>query len=357
MIDESVSLAVPPGLVFGLDDAPGIGRRGNSRFRHVDQATGEPIRDDATLVRLGALAIPPAWTQVWISSDPSGHLQATGRDAKGRKQYRYHDAFRAHREEAKFEQLVPFGHALPGLRRQVRRDLDRRGLPADKVTALVVSLLERTYVRVGNEEYARTNGSFGLTTLRNRHVRADGSTLRIRFTAKSAKSHAVVIDDPRLVRLTRRCQELPGQVLFQYVDAAGATHPVRSSDVNAYLRGATGADHTAKTFRTWGATLLATISLGALPPPTSAREGRQVVTSMLSVVATALNNTPAVCRRSYVHPGVVTSYLEGTLADVWGATSARGSRELTRDERRLVGILEHLDLRAAASRPASSSAA
>lgn len=334
------ALDLPRGLVFALDDAPGITRRGTRRFRYLDQATGREVRDAETLARIRSLAIPPAWTQVWISIDPNAHLQATGRDAKGRKQYRYHDQFRSHRDEAKFDQLAPFGRALPQLRRTVEHDLALPGLPAEKVTALVVSLLERTYVRVGNEEYARTNGSFGLTTLRTRHVQPAGGALRIRFTAKSAKSHLVVIDDRRLVRLIRRCQELPGQLLFQYVDGAGGSHPVRSSEVNDYLRRATGHDHTAKTFRTWGATVMASVALGAMPPPTSAREGRQVVRDMLAAVSGALNNTPAVCRRSYVHPKVVESYLDGTLARQWPITSARGSRRLTPDERRLISLLD-----------------
>ncbi len=334
---------LPPDLVFSLDDEPGIERRGRRRFRYVDQTTLTSIDDVDTLARIRALAIPPAWTEVWIAADPCGHLQATGRDARGRKQYRYHDRFRAHRDEAKFDLLMPFGQSLPRLRRKVADDLALPGLPADKVVALVIQLLEETFVRVGNEEYARSNGSFGLTTLRHRHVHLEGGRLRLRFRAKSAKTHDIVLDDPRLVRLVRRCQGLPGQVLFQYVDDEGAPHPIRSSDVNDYVKDVTGQPSTAKSFRTWGATLLAAVGLGALPAPASAREGRGVVTGMLTVVARALNNTPAVCRRSYVHPGLVESYLAGELADRWRTTSARGSSFLSTDERRLVHFLGDLD--------------
>ena len=271
-------------LRFGLDDEPGIRRRGRRRPRYLDEVTGEELDDSEALERIAALAIPPAWTDVWISADPCSHVQATGRDARGRKQYRYHARFRQQQEEAKFELLEPFGRALPRLRRIVRDDLGRAGLPQERVIALVVELLERTLVRVGNEEYARTNGSFGLTTLRDRHVRIDGSHLRMRFTGKSAKVHDVAFDDRRLARLVRRCQELPGQVLFQFVDGDGAQHPVRSSDINDYLRGATGLDATAKTFRTWSASVFAATALAAQPPPGSIREGRSTVTAMLKVV-------------------------------------------------------------------------
>jgi len=335
-------MSTPRGLRFGLDDEPGIRRRGHRRPRYVDELTGDELKDTEVLERIAALAVPPAWTDVWISADPCSHVQATGRDARGRKQYRYHARFRQQQEETKFELLEPFGRALPRLRRKVRHDLGRAGLPQDRVVALVVELLERTLVRVGNEEYARANGSFGLTTLRDRHVHIEGSRLRMRFTGKSSKVQEVAFDDRRLARLVRRCQDLPGQLLFQFVDGDGAQHPVRSSDINDYLRASTGLDATAKTFRTWSASVFAATALAAQPPPGSGRVGRSTVTAMLRVVASELNNTPAVCRRSYVHPAIVDHYLSGRLADEWADISARGSRDLTPDERRLLGFLEAL---------------
>ena len=249
---------------------------------------------------------------MWIASDPRSHVQATGRDARGRKQYRYHPRYREHQEEAKFELLVPFGHALPQLRRQVDRDLRRHGVPRERVIAAMVELLDRTLIRVGNEEYARANGSFGLTTLRNRHVQVEGSHLRMHFAGKSNKQFDVSFDDPRLARIVTRCQDLPGQLLFQYVNGDGTPRPVRSSDVNDYFREHSGLEATAKTFRTWNATVYAAAALAAAPPPESAREGRSTVMAMLKVVSAELNNTPAVCRRSYIHPAVIDTYLDGS---------------------------------------------
>ena len=243
-------------------------------------------------------------------------------------------------DEAKFELLVPFGHALPALRRRLVVDLRRRGLPQERVLALVVTLLEDTFVRIGNEEYARTNGSFGLTTLRDRHVRYDGSGVRLRFPGKSGKGHDVAVGDPRLARLVRRCQDLPGQVLFQYLGEDDVPRPVRSSEVNDYLRDITGMEATAKTFRTWSATVLAAAGLAGLPAPTTVREGRRVVSGMLELVSSELNNTPAVCRRSYIHPAVIERYLDGNLARDWTKASARGSRLLSPEERRLLHLLE-----------------
>ncbi len=300
-------------LFFGSDDEPGIRRHGRQRVRYVDDLTGEQIDDTDTIERIRSLAVPPAWTDVWIAADPWSHVQATGRDARGRKQFVYHAQFRQQRDEAKFELLVPFGHALPALRRRLVVDLRRRGLPQERVLALVVTLLEDTFVRIGNEEYARTNGSFGLTTLRDRHVRYDGSGVRLRFPGKSGKGHDVAVGDPRLARLVRRCQDLPGQVLFQYLGEDDVPRPVRSSEVNDYLRDITGMEATAKTFRTWSATVLAAAGLAGLPAPTTVREGRRVVSGMLELVSSELNNTPAVCRRSYIHPAVIERYLDGNL--------------------------------------------
>jgi DNA topoisomerase-1 len=331
---------LPTGLVFGTDEEPGLRRLGPRRqFRYADAITGEPVDDERTLERIRALVIPPAWRDVWIARDPRCHLQATGRDARGRKQYRYHPDYRAHQEEAKFELLAPFGVALPHLRRDVDRDLRRRRLTHERVTALAVRLLEETFVRVGNEEYRKLNGSYGLTTLRDRHLVPDGSSMRLRFRGKSAKVHDVPVDDPRLVRMLRQCQDLPGQVLLQYLTEDGRPCPLRSSDVNDYVRDHTGLDVTTKIFRTWGATLDAAVRLALLPPPESPTAGRRVVTAVVKEVAAELNNTPAVCRRSYIHPAIVDGYLDGTLRPCWDESGRRGPRALSADERRLLGVL------------------
>ncbi|HEY2331011.1 MAG TPA: hypothetical protein VGH94_03770 [Acidimicrobiales bacterium] len=330
--------AVPRSLVFGLDDGPGLRRTGHKRFRYRDDVTGEPVEDPATMARIRALAVPPAWVDVWISADPCCHLQATGRDARGRKQYRYHPDFRAHREDAKFDQLVPFAAQLPQLRRRVAEDLGRRGLPFERVTALIVALLDETFIRIGNEEYVRANRSFGLTTLRDRHVQMQGTTLHLRFAGKGAKVHAVDVGDRRLARLILRCQDLPGQVLFQYVEE-DQTRAVRSSDVNEYLREATGLDVTAKTFRTWGASTLAASGLAAAPCSPGAAERQHLANEVLRGVAEVLNNTLAVCRRSYVHPRLLADFQDGSFADRWRASSGRGSSELSVDERRLAHYL------------------
>jgi len=327
-------------LRFGVDDEPGIRRHGHRRPTYTNDATGKPVHDRKVLDRIEHLAVPPAWTDVWISSDPRSHVQATGRDARGRKQYRYHPRYRAHQEEAKFELLVPFGHALPQLRRQVDRDLRRHGMPRERVIAAVVELLDRTLIRVGNEEYARENGSFGLTTLRNKHVHVDGSKLRMRFAGKSKKQFDVRFDDPRLARIVTRCQDLPGQLLFQYLNGDDTPRPVRSSDVNDYLREHTRLDATAKTFRTWNATVFAAAALSAAPAASTASEAKATVMAMLKVVSAELNNTPAVCRRSYIHPVVIDTYLEGTLKERWARASARGSRALSTEERKTLALLD-----------------
>lgn len=300
------------GLRYTTDARPGIRRRRAGRGLSYHRPGGEPVRDPATLARIRALAVPPAWSDVWISTDPSGHLQATGRDARGRKQYRYHPAWRLHRDETKFDRLADFGVALPRIRRRVDRDLARRGLPREKVLALVVRLLELTLIRVGNDEYARLNRSFGLTTLLDRHARVEGAVVRFRFRGKSARQHAVTIHDRRLARLVARCQELPGQELFQYEAENGSVTGVTSEDVNAYLREATGDDFTAKEFRTWAGTLLAFRALCALEP-LAGRDGAHAIAGVIADVAERLGNTPAVCRTSYVHPAVVEAYVEGSL--------------------------------------------
>ncbi|HEX7949416.1 MAG TPA: hypothetical protein VF494_03635 [Candidatus Limnocylindrales bacterium] len=311
---ERRALARSAGLRYSADDRPGIERRRAGRGFTYRDPDGRRIRDRATLARIRALAVPPAWTDVWISPDPRGHLQATGRDARGRKQYRYHARWRARRDDAKFERIVAFAGLLPRIRRRVDRDLGRRALVRDKVLAAVVRLLELTLIRVGNDEYARLNRSFGLTTLRDRHALVRGSTIRFRFRGKSGRQHDVDIRDRRLAGIVRRCQELPGQDLFQYVDGDGQPQDVTSDDVNAYLRSAAGADVTTRDFRIWAGTVMAYRALRALDADRESRTPRRAVVEAVRISAGALGNTAAVARRSYVHPAVLDAYLQGTLA-------------------------------------------
>jgi DNA topoisomerase-1 len=326
-------------LVWVDDSVPGIQRRRCGKSFSYRDANGTTVRNASTLERIRALAIPPAWEQVWICADPNGHVQATGRDAKGRKQYRYHPRFREHRDTVKYERLYAFGEALPTIRRRVADDLARPGLDREKVVATVVRLLEATLVRVGNEEYARANKSYGLTTLRDRHARFDRSGVRFVFRAKSGIDCEVTVNDARLRRVVKQCQDLPGQVLFQYVDDDGAPRPITSTDVNDYLRDAAGMPVTAKDFRTWMGTLMATCALASLPTPASETEGKRVLKGVLEVVSSQLRNTPAVCRGSYVHPLVIDAYLDGTLPQRWEAGPARGARHLIAEERRLLALL------------------
>lgn len=301
------------GLRYATDERPGISRRRTGRGFSYRNPDGSIVRDPATLARIRALAVPPAWSDVWICDDPRGHLQATGRDARGRKQHRYHADFRAHRDLAKFDRMVDFARALPRMRSRADRDLARRGLPREKVLAAVVRLLELTLIRVGNEEYARLNRSFGLTTLRDRHARVKGERLRFRFRGKGGRTHEVSLRDRRLASIVRRCQELPGQELFGYVDEAGVARDVRSEDVNAYLREISGDEVTAKDFRTWAGTVLAYRALQALQPGDTEHAARRNVVEAVRRTAEQLGNTPAVARRSYVHPGVLQAYLAGGI--------------------------------------------
>jgi DNA topoisomerase I len=301
------------------------------------------VRDRETLARIRSLAVPPAWEDVWICPDPLGHLQATGRDARGRKQYRYHPRYRERRETAKYERLVAFANALPAIRRQVDRDLRRPGLPREKVLAAVVRLLELTLIRVGNDEYARLNRSFGLTTLRDRHASVRGSSIRFRFRGKSGRDHEVGLRDRRLAAVVRRCRDLPGQELFQYVGEDGEPVDVASDDVNDYLRSIV-ADVTAKDFRTWAGTVLAYRALRSLDEPATVGEAKANVVSAIRETADQLGNTSAVCRRSYVHPVVVEAYLDPRLRTaLLGAAEAAGAAPgaITRaEERQVVRLLE-----------------
>ena len=279
------------------------------RYRGPD---GRIVRKADIVARIRALAIPPAWTSVWICADSQGHLQATGRDARGRLQYRYHPQWRAQRDQHKFYRLADFAAKLPDVRAAVERDLRTQGLTRRKLLAAMVSLLDRTFIRVGDERYRRDNGSFGLTTLRTRHVRVSGDRIRLKFRGKSGKEHDVSLADRRLARIVRHCLDLPGYELFQYVED-GEPRKICATDVNLYLQEISGSDYTAKDFRTWGATVIATVLLTRYGPASSATEGTRTVNRALRYAAQALGNTLAVCRKSYVHPGVVDTYLAGAL--------------------------------------------
>jgi DNA topoisomerase-1 len=287
--------------------------RAGKGFRYTD-SNGKPVTDSATLARIRSLVIPPAWNDVWICASPAGHLQATGRDARGRKQYRYHPRWREIRDETKYGRMAAFGTALARIRRHVRRDLRQAGLPRTKVLATIVRLLETTHIRIGNEEYARSNGSFGLTTLQDKHAEIEGPTIRFRFRGKSGKTHTVSLRNKRLARVVRQCRDLPGQELFQYIDETGNLHSVGSADVNDYLRSITGKDFTAKDFRTWSGSLLAADALLRADAASSQRGTRKQILAAVQVVAERLGNTVSVCRKCYIHPAVLESYREGTLA-------------------------------------------
>ena len=335
--------AAPPGLVYVSDDVPGIRRLRRGDGFVYRSAAGRPLRDRRHLTRIRALAIPPAYTQVWICPLPHGHLQATGRDARGRKQYRYHAAWRQARDETKFDRLLDFAAALPRIRARVTRDLAApvgQCVLRDTVIAAIVRLLDTTLMRVGNDEYARANGSFGLTTLRNHHAQVEGSALRLRFRGKSGVVHEVALQDRRVARIVRRCQALPGQELFQYLDASGDPHAVGSADVNAYLRDAGGGEFSAKDFRTWHGSVHALQLWRALDPHEAAHPTLASARRVLAEVATRLGNTVAVCRRAYVHPRVL-ALLTGEIVAAEASLAAVVPRRagLSAAERGLIAYL------------------
>ena len=337
--DEPAETAKVAELRYVTDRLPGIRRQRSGRgFRYVGPH-GSPLRDRATLSRIRALAIPPAWTGVWICPDPEGHLQATGRDLRGRKQYRYHPRWRSVRDASKYTRMLHFGSALPAIRRQIRHDLRRPGLPREKVLAAVVRLLETTLVRVGNEEYVRANRSYGLTTLRTRHVRVRGDNLRFRFSGKGGKVHEIGLTDPNLARLVRRCLELPGQELFQFVDESGEARPVTSTDINDYLQAITSRDFTAKDFRTWAGTLLLARQLPA-KGSTPAGSGKHAALEAVRRVAAELRNTPAICRKCYIHPVMLQTFEDEELLQAWWqAGPGPRRRMLTSEESALIRFL------------------
>ncbi len=301
------------GLVYVSDEEPGIRRRKAGKgFTYVGP-DGAKVGDEATLSRIRSLAIPPAYTDVWICADENGHVQATGRDAKGRKQYRYHPKFRDVREGVKFEHVMDFARSLPAIRKTVSEHMALRGLPREKVLATTVHLLETTLIRVGNDGYAKENKSYGLTTLRDGHVKVEGAQLRFRFKGKSGKAWNLKVSDRRVAKIVKACQELPGQELLQYVDEEGRTRDVTSADVNAYLKEITGKDITAKDFRTWAGTVLAAMVLREFEAFDSAAKAKKNVRAAIEKVSARLGNTPTVCRKCYVHPEILNTYLDGSL--------------------------------------------
>ncbi len=301
------------GLSYVSDEEPGIRRKKSGKgFAYVGPG-GKKVEDKATLERIRSLAIPPAYTDVWICARPNGHIQATGRDAKGRKQYRYHPAFREVRESTKYEHMIEFAKGLPAIRRTVDGHMSLPGLPREKVLATVVHLLENTLIRVGNADYAKQNKSYGLTTLRDPHVKVEGAELKFQFKGKSGKTWRLSVKDRRIARIVKACQDLPGQDLFQYLDAAGERQSVTSADVNAYLKEITGRDITAKDFRTWAGTVLAAMALSEFEEFDSQAKAKKNLRAAIEKVSSRLGNTPTICRKCYVHPEVFTCYLEGAL--------------------------------------------
>ena len=342
--EEHESTAAVAGLTYVTDGDPGVTRKrsgGGFSYYHPD---GTLVTDRAERRRIGSLAIPPAWADVWICPDPLGHIQATARDAKGRKQYRYHSRFRAMRDQSKFGRMLIFSEALPELREQIERDLAQPGLPRRKLLATLVRLLDKTLIRVGNDEYIKANRSYGLTTLRQRHVAVSGHTVRFDFRGKSGIQHSVAITDRQLAGIVRQLQDLPGQQLFKYVDGNGKRQSIDSDDVNAYLREVTGLDVTAKDFRTWSGTMIAARALRELGPPASERAAKVNVNRALDEVAARLRNTRAVCRKYYVHPIIIDAYHRSIVVPApparrRGGRASRVSAALRREE---VGVLQFL---------------
>ena len=314
---DALSAAKSAGLRYVSDTVPGIRRKQVGKNFAYLTPDSTPLRHPEELRRIKSLAIPPAWTNVWICPVPNGHIQTTARDAKGRKQYRYHPRWRVVRDETKYDRLIAFGQVLPSIRRRTEKDLALAGLPREKILATVVRLLEMTLIRVGNEEYARNNDSFGLTTMRDHHVDVSGSSLRFEFRGKSGVQHSVDLRDRKLARIVKRSQDLPGQELFQYLDENGERHSIGSSDVNEYLREITGQDFTAKDFRTWAGTVLAAKALQEFEVWDSKAQAKRNIVRAIECVAKRLGNTRTVCKKCYIHPAVLNSALDGSLMEIF----------------------------------------
>lgn len=342
--EPAPAIAKQAGLRYVNDAKPGITRESAKEGFNYFKSDGSAVSDEDDLRRIRAIAIPPAWTQVWISPWANGHIQATGRDARGRKQYRYHTRWREVRDDAKYERVIGFAKALPAIRKEVDAALKLPGLPREKVLATVVYLLGATMMRIGNEEYARENKSFGLTTLRNRHVSVDGSEVEFKFRGKSGVQHRISVQDRRLANIVKRLRDLPGQELFTYVDEEGETRSIDSSDVNEWLRQITGEDYTAKDFRTWSGTLLAAMALQEFERVDSQAQAKRNVVQAIEAVAQRLGNTPAVCRKCYIHPGVLEAYADGSMLEAMQKEAQRemksGLQSLTPEEAAVLALLE-----------------
>jgi DNA topoisomerase-1 len=332
-------------LRYVTDDRPGIRRKRRGQGFVYFDSNGRRIRDKMALIRIRSLVIPPAWTDVWISPVDNGHLQATGRDARGRKQYRYHARWRQVRDETKYTKIIQFASALPRIRRRIDKDLKPAGLSRRKVLAAIVRLLEATLIRVGNDEYARTNNSYGLTTMHDKHVEVKGSRVRFKFHGKSGKWHAIDLADRRLARIVSHCQDLPGQELFQYVDEDGVQQDVSSQDVNDYLREIAGQEFTAKDFRTWAGTVLAAMALAELKKFDSKAQRKRNIVRAIESVAERLGNTPSVCRKCYVHPAILDAYLDGSMLDTLKQRAQKEMIEsladLRAEEAAVLALLQH----------------
>jgi DNA topoisomerase I len=343
-VQDPAEVAKMAGLRYVTDKMPGIRReRVGEEFTYTG-TNGRPIEDEKTLKRIRSLAIPPAWTDVWICPNPRGHIQATGRDAKGRKQYRYHPQWRKVRDETKYDKMLVFGMALPTIRKKVAEDLQLPGLPKEKVLATVIDLLDITAIRVGNEEYARENESYGLTTLRNKHVKVTGSNIRLHFRGKSGKEHTYVVQDKKLARIVKRLQDLPGHELFEYLDEHDEVRHIESTDVNEYLREITKEDFTAKDFRTWWGTVIMVEALKGVGEAETQTQAKKNITEALKEAAEHLGNTPTICRKCYVHPAVLDAYLNRTLLQTLKEQEARGPhKELAGLQPEEVALMEFLE--------------
>ncbi len=345
---DPAQVAKTVGLRYITDASKGITRKRVGKHFSYIGLDGKPVRDPAELQRIKKIGIPPAWTNVWICPTDRGHILATGRDAKGRKQYRYHPRWREVRDETKYDKLNIFGKALPGLREQIEHDLALPGLPYEKVIATIVRLMDMTLIRVGNEEYVRENGSYGLTTMLNKHAKVNQTQIHFHFKGKSGKEHHIDVKDRQLARIVKRCQSLPGQELFQYLDEDKVLRSVESNDVNDYLRQTSGQEFTAKDFRTWGGTVIASIALEQLGGFESETQGKRNVTEAIKTTAERLGNTPAICRKCYVHPGVIDAYMEGSLLNFFKHYDENGLKNvsvqegLSPEEPKVLAFLEHV---------------
>ncbi|MBC8107810.1 MAG: DNA topoisomerase IB [Anaerolineae bacterium] len=327
VIEKSIEHAKEARLRYVTDETPGITRKRAGKSFNYFAVSGKKVRDADTLARIRALVIPPAWTDVWICPDENGHLQATGRDARRRKQHRYHRKYRAVRDEAKYDRMIDFAKSLPKIHRATAKDLKRKGLTKERVLAALIQVMQKTLIRVGNEEYAKQNDSYGLTTLKDKHARVRGGKVRFEFRGKSGKEHEIDLEDPRLSTIVKKCQDLPGEQLFQYLDDDENVVDINSTDVNEYLRSIVGEDFTAKDFRTWAGTVLAARALSALEEIDSNAARKKNIVRAVEAVAQRLGNTKAVCRKCYIHPQVIDAYLDGSLALT---LSKRAGRELAR---------------------------